>query len=149
MLRHISIASVLCLLAWAAPAADAGHKFFPPETANPATAPPYSSGVSAGGVFYLAGHVAADPSTGQVPADVEREVHVVMDQVQATLKRAGLGMDELVSVTVYCTDLSLYDKFNAIYRGYFTGAYPARAFIGVDKLVRGARFEVSGVAVKR
>ena len=57
-------------------------------------------------------------------------------------------MDDLVSVTVYCTDLSLYDGFNAVYRGYFHGQYPARAFIGVNQLVRGAHFEIAGVAVK-
>ena len=57
-------------------------------------------------------------------------------------------MDDFVSVTVYCTDLSLYDTFNAVYATYFHRHYPARAFIGVARLVRGARFEVQGVAVK-
>jgi len=49
---------------------------------------------------------------------------------------------------VYCTDLELYDKFNGVYRTYFHGQFPARAFIGINKLVRGARFEVAGIAVK-
>jgi 2-iminobutanoate/2-iminopropanoate deaminase len=57
-------------------------------------------------------------------------------------------MDDLVSVTVYCTDLQLFDSFNAIYRGYFHGHYPARAFIGVAALLRGAHFEVAGIATK-
>jgi 2-iminobutanoate/2-iminopropanoate deaminase len=51
-------------------------------------------------------------------------------------------------VTVYCTDLQLFDSFNAIYRGYFHGHYPARAFIGVAALLRGAHFEVAGIATK-
>ncbi|HEX4410894.1 MAG TPA: RidA family protein, partial [Xanthobacteraceae bacterium] len=82
------------------------------------------------------------------PADAEAEVHLVMDSVKQTLERAGLTMSDLVSVTIYCTDLDLYDKFNVIYRTYFPGHYPSRAFIGVAKLVRGARFEIAGVAVK-
>ena len=57
-------------------------------------------------------------------------------------------MSDLVSVTVYCTDLDLYDKFNAVYRSYFKDNYPARAFVGTAKLVRGAHFEIAGVAVK-
>jgi len=57
-------------------------------------------------------------------------------------------MADLVSVTVYCTDLDQYDKFNAVYRSYFQDHYPARAFVAVAKLVRGARFEIAGVAVK-
>ena len=71
-----------------------------------------------------------------------------MDAVNHTLEQAGLTADDLVSVTVYCTDLDLYDKFNAVYRTYFHGNYPARAFIGIGKLVRGAHFEVAGIAVK-
>ena len=71
------------------------------------------------------------------------------EQVKATLQKAGLTMDDLVSVTIYCTDLSLYDKFNGIYRGYFHEHYPARAFLGVDKLVRGAHFEIQAIAVKK
>jgi 2-iminobutanoate/2-iminopropanoate deaminase len=57
-------------------------------------------------------------------------------------------MDDLVSVTVYCTDLGLYDSFNSTYAGYFHGKYPTRAFIGVASLLRGGHFEVQGVAVK-
>jgi enamine deaminase RidA (YjgF/YER057c/UK114 family) len=71
-----------------------------------------------------------------------------MDAVKHTLERGGLTMADLVSVTIYCTDLDLYDKFNGVYRSYFHDNYPARAFIGVSKLVRGARFEIAGVAVK-
>jgi 2-iminobutanoate/2-iminopropanoate deaminase len=71
-----------------------------------------------------------------------------MDGVKRTLERAGFAMDDLVSVTVYCTDLALYDTFNGIYGSYFHGHHPARAFLGVSQLVRGAHFEVQGVAVK-
>ena len=71
-----------------------------------------------------------------------------MEAVKHTVESAGLSLDQLVSVTVYCTDLQLYDTFNAVYRSYFHGHYPARAFIGTDKLLRGAHFEVQGVAVR-
>jgi enamine deaminase RidA (YjgF/YER057c/UK114 family) len=45
--------------------------------------------------------------------------------------------------------VALYDTFNAVYKTYFRGDYPARAFLGSGKLLRGARFEVQGTAVKR
>jgi enamine deaminase RidA (YjgF/YER057c/UK114 family) len=59
-----------------------------------------------------------------------------------------MTMDNLVTVTVYCPDLTLYDKFNAIYRTYFGKDFPARAFIGSGPLLRGARFEIQGIAVR-
>jgi 2-iminobutanoate/2-iminopropanoate deaminase len=112
------------------------------------TSPPFSSGVMAGGVFYVSGHLGVDPATGKVAVEAENEATMVMDAVKQTLERAGLSMDDLVSVTIYCTDLDLYDKFNGVYRTYFHDHYPSRAFIGAAKLVRGARFEVAGIAVK-
>jgi 2-iminobutanoate/2-iminopropanoate deaminase len=48
---------------------------------------------------------------------------------------------------VFCTDLSFYETFNAAYATYFHENYPSRAFVGVAKLLFGARFEVNGVAV--
>src|SRR6266849_6440329 len=36
-----------------------------------------------------------------------------------------MGMDDILSVTVYCPDLSLYDRFNSADRSYFTGDFPA------------------------
>jgi 2-iminobutanoate/2-iminopropanoate deaminase len=117
---------------------------FPPGS----TALPFSDAVRTGNTLYVAGHIGVDPKTGNAAADPAAEARLVMEEVKATLARAGFAMDDFVSVTVYCTDLSLYDTFNAVYAGYFHRHPPARAFIGVAHLVRGARFEVQGVAVK-
>ena len=147
MKNALAIAAIsLCALA--AHAADSGRTFIAPPGADPKTAPPFSNGVMTGGTLYVAGHLGLDPATGKAAADPETEARMMMDAVKATLERGGLSMADLVSVTVYCTDLDLYDKFNAVYRSYFHDNYPARAFIGVAKLVRGAHFELAGVAVK-
>jgi len=129
-------------------AAAAGPKYLPhPVPANTPPAP-FSDAVLAGDTLYVAGHLGLDPATGQAAADADAEARLMLDAVRQTLERGGMHMDDLVSVTVFCTDLSLYDRFNTVYRGYFRANYPARAFIGVDKLVRGARFELQGVAVR-
>jgi 2-iminobutanoate/2-iminopropanoate deaminase len=136
------------LFAAAIHAADSERVFITPPGADPKVAAPFSSGVMVNGTFYVSGHLGVDPATGKVPADAEAEARLVLDAVKLSLERGGLTMADLVSVTVYCTDLDLYDKFNAVYRTYFRDRYPARAFIAVAKLVRGARFEIAGVAVK-
>jgi 2-iminobutanoate/2-iminopropanoate deaminase len=115
---------------------------------------PFSDAVRAGNTLYVAGTVgtdpatASDPKTARVPADPTEEARLALEGIKHTLESAGFRMDDLVSVTVYCTDLDLYANFNDVYRTYFHGHFPARAFIGVSKLVRGARFEVMGTAVK-
>ncbi len=110
---------------------------------------PFSDGVLVGNTFYLAGKLGLDPATGKAPADVEQEIRFVLDAVKKTLAAAEMTMDDLVSVQVFCPDLSLYDKFNEVYRTYFTKNFPARAFIGSGPLLRGGRFEVQAIAVRR
>jgi reactive intermediate/imine deaminase len=110
---------------------------------------PYSDAVLAGDTLYLAGKIGVDPETGKPPAELEKEIRFLLDGMKATLKEANMTMDDLVSVTVFCPDLSLYEKFNEIYRTYFIKDFPARAFIGSGPLLRGGRFEAQGIAVRR
>jgi 2-iminobutanoate/2-iminopropanoate deaminase len=129
-------------------AMESGRQYVEPPAPATGTAPPFSEAVVVGDTVYVAGHIGLDPKTQKAVDNVDGEAHAVLDAVKKTVEASGLTMDDLVSVTVYCTDLALYDAFNTIYRGYFHGHYPARAFIGVASLVRGAHFEVAGVAAK-
>jgi 2-iminobutanoate/2-iminopropanoate deaminase len=109
---------------------------------------PYSDAVWNGSALYVAGHIGTDPKTAKAPADPAAEAKLALDAVKTTVERAGLTMDDVVSVTVYCTDLNLYDTFNTVYKGYFHGNYPARAFVGIAQLLRGAHFEVQAIAAR-
>lgn len=110
---------------------------------------PYSHLVVAGNTVYLSGTIGVDPETGEAHADIDREIHQVLDNVKERLAHVGLTMDDLVSVQVFCPDLSLYDRFNAIYATYFEENRPARAFIGSGPLLRNGHFEIQGIAVIR
>jgi 2-iminobutanoate/2-iminopropanoate deaminase len=110
---------------------------------------PFSDAVRVGNTLYLAGRIGLDAKTGKPPADAAAEVRMVLDQIKAVLAQEGMTMDDLVTVQVFCPDLSLYGTFNDVYKGYFTKGYPARAFIGSGPLLAGGRFEVQGIAVKR
>jgi enamine deaminase RidA (YjgF/YER057c/UK114 family) len=110
---------------------------------------PFSDGVLVGDTLYLAGKIGIDQETGRAPDDVEKEIRLLLDGMKTTLAAADLTMDDLVSVQIFCPDLSLYEKFNEIYRTYFNKNFPARAFIGSGPLLRGGRFEAQGIAVRR
>jgi 2-iminobutanoate/2-iminopropanoate deaminase len=101
-----------------------------------------------GNTLYLSGDIGLEQNM-RVSDTAEAEARKVLDNVQATLKEAGLTMDDLVSVQVFCSDVKHYDAFNAVYRTYFKREFPARAFIGVGTLLFNARFEVQGIAVRR
>lgn len=109
---------------------------------------PLSSGAFVGDTLYVSGRVGIDAASGQVPTDPEREIRLVLDAVKAVLREADMTMDDLIFVQVHCTDLSLFDLFNCVYRSYFSSQFPARAFLGASSLLLGARFEVCAVATK-
>jgi enamine deaminase RidA (YjgF/YER057c/UK114 family) len=110
---------------------------------------PLADAVQIGNTLYIAGRGGVDLATMKVPADVKDEIRLMMDDYKAILALAGMTMDDLVSVTIYSPDLTLYSTFNEIYRSYFTKGFPARAFIGSGPLLFGMRFEMQAIAVKR
>ena len=77
---------------------------------------PFSDAILAGNTLYLSGRIGLDPKTGKAPAQVEDEIKLILDGMKGTLEQAGMTMDDLVYVQIACTDLSLFDKFNAIYK---------------------------------
>lgn len=109
---------------------------------------PFSQGVVVGNTLYLSGHIGLDPDTKRVPADIPTEVHNLLKDVLSVLKEAGMAMDDLVYVQVYCPEVSLWESFNEVYRTYFKGDLPARAFVGSGKLLFDAHFEFQAIAVK-
>jgi 2-iminobutanoate/2-iminopropanoate deaminase len=110
---------------------------------------PFSGGILSGNTLYLAGRIGLD-KTGKTPSEINDEVKILLDQIKATLEQAGMTMDDLAYVQIACTDLSLFDKFNGIYRTYFTTKdLPAREFIGAASLLRGGHFELQAIAVRR
>ena len=126
----------------------AQRQYVGPRTPADVGQPPFSRAVRVGDTLYLSGDIGRTPD-GKVPEDPEAEARLVLDSVKRTLGEAGMTMDDLVSVQVFCPEVALYDTWNRVYRTYFTKEFPARAFIGSGKLLFGARFEVQGIAVKR
>ena len=146
-LRKVVVNVLFLGLAVGAGAAD--HKYIVQSRSGDRQALPFSEGVLVGNTLYIAGHIGLDAKTNMPPANPEEEARLVMDEIKQTVESAGLSIDDVVSIQVFCTDLKLYDTFNAVYKTYFHGNYPARAFLGAANLLRGGRYEVMGIAVKR
>jgi reactive intermediate/imine deaminase len=110
---------------------------------------PFSDAVMVGNTLYLAGRLGLDPQTGKPPADPAVEAKLLLDGFKAVLAEAGMTMNDMVKVQVFCSDVALFDTWNQVYRTYFTQAFPARAFVGSGPLLFGARFEMQAIAVRR
>lgn len=110
---------------------------------------PYSDGVLVGNALYLAGRIGIDPETGKPQEDAEKEIKFLLDGMKTTLAAANMTTDDLVSVQTFCPDLTLYDKFNEIYRTCFTKDFPARALHRFRAALERGHFEMQGIEVRR
>jgi len=146
-LRVIGLAALLLFSTFSL-AADTDRKHIVDAPSEARNALPFSDGVLVGNTLYVAGHLGLD-KTGKPPASAEEEATLAMDAIKGTVEHAALTMDDIVTVQVFCSDLSQYDTFNKVYRSYFHDQFPARAFIGAGSLLRGAKFEVLAIAVKK
>lgn len=147
--RIVAISALaVFVLGSAAGAAQDARRYVDPRTPADKGQPPFSAAVRIGNTLYLSGDIGLDENQ-KVPGTAEGEARLLLERFQATLKKAGYTMDDLVFVQVFCSDVQHYDAFNTVYRTYFKQEFPARAFIGSGPLLFDARFEMQGIAVKR
>jgi len=112
---------------------------------------PYSDAVYAGDTLYVSSRIGTtDPKTGKKAEDAQQEARIVMDSIKAVVEKAGLTMNDVVYLQIFCPDPAAnFGIFNDVYKTYFGPNYPARAFTGSGPLVGGARFQVQAVAKRR
>jgi 2-iminobutanoate/2-iminopropanoate deaminase len=109
---------------------------------------PYSQAVRSGNLVFLAGQIPIDPKNAQGNfGTIEEQTAQVLDNLKAVLAAAGLSMDNVVSTTVYVTDLNDFTKVNTVYATYFKDKPPARATVQVARLPKNAAVEISAIAV--
>ena len=105
----------------------------------------YSQAVRSGDLVFISGQIPLHPDSGEVVCDVDGGIRRVFENFLAVCRAAGGGSDEVVKLTVYLTDLSLFARVNEIMGEYFNEPYPARAAVGVAALPKGVPIEVEGV----
>lgn len=111
---------------------------------------PYTAGVIAGGMAFLAGHVPVDDTGRTVGGDCREQTATVLANLDRTLLSGGFTRDDVVSTTVYLTDMADIDGLDQAYRDFFgaQGPYPSRTTVGISSLGRpDFTVEISAIAV--
>ncbi|WP_247002245.1 Rid family detoxifying hydrolase [Halosolutus gelatinilyticus] len=110
---------------------------------------PYSQGIRTGDTLYVSGYGPVDPATGEaVDGDIRDQTDRVLDNVAAVVDEAGGdGLDDVVKVTVYLTDLEDYEHVNEAYGARFGEDPPARVCVEVSRLPEDVRVEMDAIAV--
>ena len=109
---------------------------------------PYSQGVKANGMVYVAGQIGLNPENRKlVDGGVEAETAQIMANIKAIIEAAGARMEDIVNTTIYMKDIGNFAKVNELYGKYFTNNFPARTTVGVANLPGGANIEIAVIAV--
>jgi reactive intermediate/imine deaminase len=105
----------------------------------------YSQAVNVNGTVYLSGQIPLLPDTMALVEGDDEQIHQVFRNLRAVANAAGGSLNDVVKLTVYLTDPSLFPRVNEIMAEYFNEPFPARAAVGVADLPKGARVEVEGI----
>jgi 2-iminobutanoate/2-iminopropanoate deaminase len=124
----------------------------PIRSTNPATmAAPgghYSHAVAGAGFVFVSGQLPIAPDGTKLnEAPFAAQARQVLDNVAQALAGAGSGIDKLVQVRVYVTDIASWPEFNTLYAQWAGAARPARAVVPVPQLHYGFKIEVEAVAL--
>jgi 2-iminobutanoate/2-iminopropanoate deaminase len=113
----------------------------------------YSSGVEApaGRTVYVSGQVAFDAEGNVVgEGDIQLQTETVLEHVKTVVEEAGGGMEDIVKVTVFITDMGLYDDIHEVRRRYFEEPFPASSMVEVSALIDPRLLiEIAAIAVLR
>lgn len=139
----------LCLALVAAAARPALAQEGPRIAHQPSSRLPFSAAIQVGNTYWLSGKLGANNETRAMTEGRARaETHNIMRAFQALLTELGMDFDDIVSATVYLTDMDDYGEMNEAYAQYFPGDGPSRVAVQVAGLVGGAKLEISFIAVK-
>ena len=113
----------------------------------------FSSGVEvpSGRTIYVSGQVSMDAEGNVVgEGDITAQTETVLEHVKTVVEEAGGGMEDIVKVTVFITDMGLYDEIHEVRRRYFEEPFPASSMVEVSALVDPRLLiEIEAVAVVR
>lgn len=119
------------------------------KTTNaPAPIGPYNQAVITGNILYTSGQIAIDPKTNELVTDnIEDETKMVMENLGAILKEAGLTFEHVVKTSIFISDMNNFAKINEVYATYFDpDTAPARETVEVANLPKFVNVEISLIA---
>jgi len=109
----------------------------------------YSDGVFVNGLLFVSGQASVDFKESKfVLGSIEEETTRTMDNIKAIIEQAGATMDDVVKCTVHLADIADFDRYNAVYSGYFNNIKPARTTVQ-SELAEGIKVEIDCIVYKK
>jgi reactive intermediate/imine deaminase len=107
----------------------------------------YSQAAQSGNTVYLSGQIPLSPEGELITGDFKTQVHQVFKNLQAVAAVAQGGLNNIVKLTVYLTEIANLAAVNEVMKDYFQEPYPARTSIAVAALPKNVPVEVEAIMV--
>jgi 2-iminobutanoate/2-iminopropanoate deaminase len=149
-MRNAILRSWLCAIClMVLPSALAAQNHKPISLAGPESKLPFSDGIVAGNTLYIAGQEGRTADGKLAEGGTAGETRAALETIAKVVKTAGFQMKDIVSVTVFLSDIKDFDEMNKVYKSILPDPKPARATVQVSALVGAAHIEISAIAVKQ
>ena len=107
----------------------------------------YSQAIVHNGMVFISGQLPVDPVTGtKLTGEIEAQTIQVLKNLKSILEAANSGIDYLLKVNIYISDVSLWSQVNQIYADFIGSHKPARAIVPTKELHHGFKIELEAVA---
>ena len=107
----------------------------------------YSPAIVHNGLVFVSGQLPIDMETRKPFAGpIERQTELALANVEAALKAAGSDLQRVLQMTIYVSDMELWDAVNRTYAQVMGEHRPARAIVPVKELHFGTKIEIQAIA---
>ncbi len=107
----------------------------------------YSSAVVHNGLIFVSGQLPRNAETGEVETGaIEAQTELALRNVEQILLAAGSDLNHVLQMTIYISEMELWDKVNETYARILGGHKPARAIVPVKGLHFGTKIEIQAIA---
>ena len=80
---------------------------------------PYSQAVKTGNLIFISGQIPLDPKTGDVvEGSIEDQANQVLENIKSICEAAGHGLEDIVKITIFLTDLGNFAVVNEVMKKY-------------------------------
>ncbi len=109
---------------------------------------PYSQAIKANGFIFVSGQIPLHHLTGEiVEGSIEEQTRQVLRNLEAILVAGDSSLAKVVKISVFLKDINDFATVNSVFQEFFKQEAPARETMEVSNLPKGAKIEISAIAV--
>ncbi len=107
----------------------------------------YSPAVEFNGLIFVSGQLPWNHATGEIETgEIEKQTELALRNIENILQAAGSDLNHVLQMTIYVSEMELWDKVNAVYKRILGKHKPARAIVPVKELHFGTKIEIQAIA---